>query len=47
MALNSPACVNDVIDGCLATGEGTTEKMAIVPARNRTRDLRNAGRMLL
>ena len=40
------ACVNDVNDGCVATGEGTSETIFRVPDRNRTYDLRNPGRML-
>ena len=40
------ACVNDVNDGCLASCEGTTETIFRVPGKNRTHNLRNAGRML-
>ena len=38
-------CVNDVNDGCLATGEGTTKKGFRVPGRNRTHDQDDADHM--
>ena len=38
IALNA-TCLNDINDGCRATGKGSTEKSFIVPGRNRTHDL--------
>ena len=38
--------VNDVNDGCLATGEGTTKTIFRVPGRNRIHDLHDADQML-
>ena len=37
--------LKNVSKGCLAMGEGTAEKIFRVPGRNRTHDLRKAGRM--
>ena len=38
IALNA-TCLNDINDGCRATGKGSTEKSFIVPGRNRIHDL--------
>ena len=38
--------MNDVNDGCLAMGGGTTEKSFRFPARNLSHDLHNASQIL-
>ena len=39
-------CVNDVNDGCLAMGGGTTERRFRFPGRNSSHDLCNASQIL-